>query len=693
MADYQSLYRRYRPQRFAEVRGQDHVVNALRHAVRDNRVAHAYLFSGPRGTGKTSTARILAKALNCASPVEGEPCDACDSCVDITRGASFDVHELDAASNNGVEAMRDLVARASLATPGRWKVYIVDEVHMLSQAASNALLKTLEEPPDHVVFVLATTDPQKVLPTIRSRTQHYEFHLLDAEVLELLLAYIARDAQLDLPDTAVEAAVHRGRGSARDALSALDQVVASGVVDDDSPFLHELLVSLAERDTARALQAIESALVEGRDAPRIAAELLDELRGQFLAALVPGLVRDGEAPVTAASALTQAPPDRGQFPLLGRARSVRAMEVLGTAMVAMKDALDARITLEVAMVRLTHPEADDDPGALLERIERLERRVQDLTLPTATPPLLMPPPPPPSATQPQPTAVASPSAVPQPTVAAPPPQAPPPTSAASESPEGLFGGRDDLESQPALGAFGPNTASVSANQPSSPLPPDVPPSPVSASPVAPPSVRSDLPPPTRDELVAAWGDHVLSQLRPRVRAVFAVGRFVGTDDATAILALPNSAHVERASLDSEEVAEALGRYFGRPIDLRLVSETDVGAAYHSAVPTHGATRGAPGEEGNSDGQSAPVRAPAASTRRAAPGPGAGGAGARSAPVPGVPGREAPARNVALGHAPDDAGDEMLDPDDLDPLGEHVAGDAVSWAQERLMEAFPGAEEV
>ena len=168
---------------------------------------------GPRGTGKTSTARILAKALNCESPVEGEPCGVCDSCVDITRGASFDVHELDAASNNGVDAMRDLVARASLATPGRWKVYIVDEVHMLSQSASNALLKTLEEPPDHVVFVLATTDPQKVLPTIRSRTQHYEFHLLDADVLGVLLADIARDARLDLPDSAVESAVRRGRGS------------------------------------------------------------------------------------------------------------------------------------------------------------------------------------------------------------------------------------------------------------------------------------------------------------------------------------------------------------------------------------------------------------------------------------------------------------------------------------------------
>ena len=155
---YQSLYRRFRPQRFAEVLGQEHISLALRNAVRDDRVGHAYLFSGPRGTGKTSTARILAKALNCAAPDGGEPCGVCDSCIEIARGTSLDVHELDAASNNGVDAMRELVSHAALGTPGRWKVYIVDEVHMLSTAASNALLKTLEEPPGHVVFVLATTE-------------------------------------------------------------------------------------------------------------------------------------------------------------------------------------------------------------------------------------------------------------------------------------------------------------------------------------------------------------------------------------------------------------------------------------------------------------------------------------------------------------------------------------------------------
>ncbi|MHB1785641.1 MAG: DNA polymerase III subunit gamma/tau, partial [Acidimicrobiales bacterium] len=226
---FQSLYRRFRPQRFEEVRGQDHVTVTLRNAVRSATVAHAYLFSGPRGTGKTSTARILAKALNCEAPEDGEPCGRCDSCRLVTKGSSFDVHELDAASNNGVEAMRDLVSRVALGTPGRWKVYIVDEVHMLSTAASNALLKTLEEPPAHVVFVLATTDPQKVLPTITSRTQHFEFRLLSGEVLSGLVADVSAAAGLDVPVAAQDLAVRRGHGSARDALSVLDQVAAAGV--------------------------------------------------------------------------------------------------------------------------------------------------------------------------------------------------------------------------------------------------------------------------------------------------------------------------------------------------------------------------------------------------------------------------------------------------------------------------------
>jgi DNA polymerase-3 subunit gamma/tau len=212
---YQSLYRRYRPQRFSELRGQEHLVAALQNAVRDDRVGHAYLFSGPRGTGKTSSARILAKVLNCENPIDGEPCGVCESCVAVEQGTSFDVHELDAASNNGVEAIRELIAKTAMGTPGRTKVYILDEVHMLSTAASNALLKTLEEPPPHVVFVLATTDPQKVLPTIRSRTQHFEVRLLSSEELAGLAEFIIADAELDVPPGTVDHVVRAGAGAAR----------------------------------------------------------------------------------------------------------------------------------------------------------------------------------------------------------------------------------------------------------------------------------------------------------------------------------------------------------------------------------------------------------------------------------------------------------------------------------------------
>ena len=287
----QSLYRRYRPRRFAELKGQDHVVRALRDAVAGGREGQAYLFSGPRGTGKTTSARILAKVLNCERPVDGEPCCECDSCLAVERGTSYDVHELDAASNNGVDAMRDLIERASLGTPGRHKVYILDEVHMLSKAAEAALLKTLEEPPPHVVFVLATTDPQKVSDTIRSRTQHLRFHLLSTDTLAEHVRWVAEDAGLTLDDAAIDEAIAQGAGSARDTLSALELIANAGGDAGTALSFDEFVEAMIDHDPGRALTAMAHAVANGNDPRAVAEQLVRHLRNGFLALMAPELVQ------------------------------------------------------------------------------------------------------------------------------------------------------------------------------------------------------------------------------------------------------------------------------------------------------------------------------------------------------------------------------------------------------------------
>ena len=275
---YQSLYRKYRPQRFAELVGQEHVTTALRNAVRDARVGHAYLFSGPRGTGKTTTARILAKALNCQNlGDDGEPCGVCPNCESVAAGTFLDLFELDAASNRGIEDARNLTQSIALRGAfGGKKLYILDEVHMLSRDASNALLKTLEEPPDHVVFVLATTNPESVLPTIRSRTQHYEFSLLSTEQLADHLADICVREGVDADPEALAIVARAGAGSARDSLSLLDQALshATGRLDVDevaqlfggSPFelRARILQAVADGDAATVLVELGALLDAGQ---------------------------------------------------------------------------------------------------------------------------------------------------------------------------------------------------------------------------------------------------------------------------------------------------------------------------------------------------------------------------------------------------------------------------------------------
>ena len=544
---FRSLYRRFRPQHFAGVKGQDHVVLALSNAVRDDRVSHAYLFSGPRGTGKTSTARILAKALNCVNRDGGEPCGVCPSCVAVEQGTSLDVHELDAASNNGVDAMRDLVSRAALGTPGRHKVYIVDEVHMLSTSASNALLKTLEEPPAHVVFVLATTDPQKVLPTIRSRTQHFEFRLLGGDVLSTLLADVNEKAGLGVAPEAIDLVVRRGKGSARDALSVLDQVAAAGDVDDEAPITDDTVEALCERDAGRALVAVAAASASGRDPRRLATDLVDHLRNVFLLTMAPNLVA---VPDEARDRLAE------QAHRLGPAALVRAIELLGLAQVDMRDALDPRIILEATLVRLARPDADTSPAALVERLERLERAAAH----PPPPPTGGPPPPadrPPTRAATPPPSPTRPAAPPMPGRRPPPPPPPPPrqTPQTTQTPD----------------RSGPAPVSATPGRPAGE--PAAGPSPGPGSDATSPGpAPAGAPLPTRDALTKAWGDSVLASLSTRAKARFGTGRFVAVEAGAAVFALPNDHFLGRCQEVRAEVEAALAAYLGVPVPLRLVVE-------------------------------------------------------------------------------------------------------------------------
>ncbi|MEU2549173.1 DNA polymerase III subunit gamma and tau [Streptomyces roseolus] len=380
-----ALYRRYRPESFAEVIGQEHVTDPLQQALRNNRVNHAYLFSGPRGCGKTTSARILARCLNCEQGPTPTPCGACQSCRDLARNGpgSIDVIEIDAASHGGVDDARDLREKAFFGpASSRYKIYIIDEAHMVTSAGFNALLKVVEEPPEHLKFIFATTEPEKVIGTIRSRTHHYPFRLVPPGTLREYLGDVCGREGIPVDDGVLPLVVRAGAGSVRDSMSVMDQLLAGAGEDGvtyamatsllgytDGSLLDSVVDAFASGDGAAAFEVVDRVIEGGNDPRRFVADLLERLRDLVILAAVPDAGEKG---------LIDAPADvvermQAQASVFGAAELSRAADLVNEGLTEMRGATSPRLQLELICARVLLPAAFDDERSLLARLDRLER--------------------------------------------------------------------------------------------------------------------------------------------------------------------------------------------------------------------------------------------------------------------------------------------------------------------------------
>ncbi len=644
-----ALYRRYRPESFAEVIGQEHVTDPLQQALRNNRVNHAYLFSGPRGCGKTTSARILARCLNCEQGPTPDPCGTCQSCQDLARNGpgSIDVIEIDAASHGGVDDARDLREKAFFGpASSRYKIYIIDEAHMVTSAGFNALLKVVEEPPEHLKFIFATTEPEKVIGTIRSRTHHYPFRLVPPGTLREYLAEVCGKEGSQVEDGVLPLVVRAGAGSVRDSMSVMDQLLAGAGEDGvtyamatallgytDGSLLDSVVDAFAAGDGAAAFEVVDRVVEGGNDPRRFVADLLERLRDLVILAAVPDAAEKG---------LIDAPADlvermQAQASVFGAAELSRAADLVNEGLTEMRGATSPRLQLELICARVLLPAAYDDERSTLARLERLERSGPPAQAAAPLAPQAYAP------AQPQvPQAPPAPAPAPAPQQSAPPAAAPdaPPADAAPARPGAWPGSAPPGSGAPAPAARRPGgwpTAGAGGG-----------PAPQQAEPQGPgrpqgqpqPQAAPATPPPGAVDARALW-PNVLDAVKNRRRFTWILlsqnAHVAGFDGTTLQLGFLNAgARDNFASSGSEDVLkQALGEEF--QVNWKIETVIDASGGQGPATPPGGGGGGGWGQAPAQPRPAAPAPAPAPAPPQ--PGPAAPPAPAPASQAPPAPQRE------------------------------------------------------